>query len=233
MGEQIRIEQFEHKGDFGGYLALPESGSGPGIVLIQEIFGVNAGIRTLCDSWAAKGFVTLAPDLFWRVEPGVELDSHQESGWKKAVELAGQFDTDAGVKDIAAAIRAVRARPECTGKVGVMGFCIGGLMTYLAATRTDADACSSYYGGSIQNYLGEQHAIGKPLLLHIGTDDEYIDKDARAAIHAALDPNPHATVYDYPGARHAFARVGGEHRIEEAAQLADARTLELFKLHLG
>jgi carboxymethylenebutenolidase len=233
MGETIRIEQFDHSGEFMGYLATPASGRGPGVVVIQEIFGVNAGIRAICDAWAEKGFVALAPDIFWRLEPGVELDPLTEEAWTRGIQLMQQFSMDNGVKDIAAAIRALRSRPECTGKVGVTGYCMGGLLTFLAATRTDADAAASYYGAGTDKFVNEQHGIGKPLIIHLAMEDEYIPADAQAAIHAALDGNPHVTVYDYPGTQHAFARVNGAHRDEEAAKLAEERTLAFFREHLA
>lgn len=233
MGETVQIEQFDQGGAFTGYLALPSSGRGPGIVVIQEIFGVNAGIREMCDDWAAKGFVALAPDIFWRQKPGVQLDPSKPDDWKEAIELMTATSLDDAVKDIEAAIRALRARPECTGKVGVIGYCMGGLLTYLAATRTDTDASVSYYGGNTDKFLHEKHGISRPLMINLATEDQYIDKDAQAAIHRELDDHPLVTIYDYPGTDHAFARKGGEHRDEAAAQLSEERALAFFRQHLS
>jgi carboxymethylenebutenolidase len=228
MGEWTTIEAIDESGDFEGYLA----GSGAaGIVVIQEIFGVNAGIRAMCDDWAGKGFMALAPDLFRRIEPRIDLTDRSEGEWKAAFGYMQKFNVDAGVRDVEAAIRALRAR-GCA-KVGVVGYCLGGKMAFLAATRTDADATVSYYGGGIDALLGEAHAIARPAMLHLAVEDEYIDRDAQAKIHAQLDGHPKVEIHDYPGVQHAFARVDGVHRDDAAADLADGRTLAFFKQHLG
>ena len=228
MGEWIKVETLDGSGSFGGYLA---GGGGPGIVVIQEIFGVNAGIRVMCDDWAAQGYTAFAPDLFWRLEPEVQLTDKTEAEWKHAFGLMQKFDTDAGMRDVEASIRALRGR-GCS-KVGVVGYCLGGKIAYLAATRTDADASVAYYGGGIDQLLGEAHAISRPLMLHLGLEDEHIGADARAAIHAALDGNARVAIHEYAGARHAFARVDGVHRDEAAADLADGRTRDFFAANLG
>lgn len=233
MGEWIDIQALDGAGSFKGYLATPASGKGPGIVVVQEIFGVNAGIRKMCDDWAAQGFTALAPDLFWRIAPGIELTDKTEAEWQKAFDCYNKFNVDAGIRDIEATIRTLRTHPASTGKVGVVGFCLGGLLAYLTATRTDADASVGYYGGGIHEKLNESHAIANPLLLHIAEEDRFISKEAQAKIHAELDSHPKVTLYDYPGVDHAFARVDGEHRDEAAAQLANGRTLEFFRKHLG
>jgi carboxymethylenebutenolidase len=234
MGERIEVQALDGQGSFGGYLARPQgNGAAPGIIVIQEIFGVNAGIRSMCDDWAAQGFVAFAPDLFWRIEPGIELTDKSEAEWSRAFELFNAFDVDAGVRDIEASIRSVRAHPACSGKVGVVGFCLGGKMAYLAATRTDADASVGYYGVGLDALTGEAHAIARPLMLHIAQEDKFVDKAAQAAIHAALDGHAKVTLHDYAGVDHAFARVDGEHRDEAAAELANERTLAFFREHLA
>lgn len=232
MGERIEIKAIDGSGSFGGYLALPAGGKGPGIVVIQEIFGVNAGIRQMCDDWAAQGYVAFAPDLFWRIEPGIELTDKSEAEWKRAFELFGLFNVDKGIEDIEASIRAVRARPECSGKVGVVGYCLGGLLAYLTATRTDSDATVSFYGVGIQDRLNESHAIAKPLLMHIARQDKFVPPEAQAKIHEGLAGNSHVTLYDYD-ADHAFARVDGTDRVEACAQEANARTAAFFRQHLA
>lgn len=232
MGERIEVQARDGSGSFGGYLATPAGGKGPGIVVVQEIFGVNAGIRSMCDDWAAQGFVAFAPDLFWRIEPGIELSDRIEAEHQQAFELFGKFDVDKGIEDIEASIRAVRARPECTGKVGVVGFCLGGLLAYLAATRTDSNATVSYYGVGIQDRLGESHAIANPLLMHIARRDRFVPPEAQAKIRAELGANPHVALHDYD-ADHAFARVDGTTRVEACAQEANARTLAFFRQHLS
>ena len=232
MGERIEVAARDGSGSFGGYLAKPAGGRGPGILVIQEIFGVNAGIRSMCDDWAAQGFVAFAPDLFWRIEPGIELTDKSEAEWQRAFELYGQFDVDKGIEDIEASIRAVRARPECSGRIGVVGYCLGGLLAYLSATRTDSNATVGYYGVGIQDRLGESHAIANPLMLHIATQDKFVPPDAQAKIRAELGANPHVTLHDYD-ADHAFARLDGTSRVEACAQAANARTLAFFRQHLA
>lgn len=229
MGERIEVKALDDSGDFSGYLALPAGGNGPGIVVVQEIFGVNAGIRQMCDEWAAKGYVAFAPDLFWRIEPGIELSDHVEAELQRAFQLFGEFDVDKGILDIEASIRAVRARSS--GKIGVVGYCLGGLLAFLTATRTDSDATVSYYGVGIQDRLNESHAIAKPLLLHIAKQDKFVPPEAQAKVHEGLAGNSHVTLYDYD-ADHAFARVDGTDRVESCAQEANARTEAFFAEHL-
>ncbi|MBB4633071.1 dienelactone hydrolase family protein [Sphingosinicella soli] len=233
MGETIRIETLDGADTFSGYLATP-SGSGPfpGIVVIQEIFGVNAGIRAMCDDWAKAGFIALAPDMFWRLQPDVDLSDKTKAEWEEAFGLMKRFDIDAGIRDIEASLRAVKGLADSNGKVGVVGFCLGGRMAYLSATRTDSDASVAYYGGGIDQYLGEAHAIARPVLLHFAEDDGFIDKAAQAKIRDALSDHGRVTLHFYPGVDHAFARVDGMHRDNAAATLANGRTLDFFRAHL-
>jgi carboxymethylenebutenolidase len=155
MGETIAIKTPD--GDFTAYLARPEADNAPAIVVIQEIFGVNQVMRDVTDDFAAKGFVAICPDLFWRIEPGIDITDQSEAEWKRAFELFNAFDVDAGVKDIAATIAQVRTLPGVNGKVGAVGFCLGGLLAFLTATRTDADASVAYYGVGIENRVGGEH----------------------------------------------------------------------------
>ena len=160
-------------GNFGGYLASPASGHGPGVVVIQEIFGVNDVVRQICDYHAARGRFALAPDLFWRLEPGVQLTDKTQEDWGKAFGLMQRFDADKGVVDIQASIRHLREVPGCSGKIGTVGYCLGGQLAFLSATRTDTDAAVGYYGVNIQNRLDEAGKIKKPLMLHIAGKDQY------------------------------------------------------------
>ena len=184
-----------------------------------------------CDRWAEAGYSAYALDLFWRVEPGVELDPDVPEQFQKALALMNQFDRDKGIADIEATIQ--KARAESGGKVGVVGYCLGGLLGYLAATRTDADASVGYYGVMIDQMLGESHAIANPLMLHIPTADHFVGPEAQAAIHAGLDDHPKVTLHDYQGLDHGFAAEMGNRRNEEGAHLADGRTEAFFKEHLG
>ena len=220
-------------GAFEAYVATPAKTPAPALVVIQEIFGVNPGMRQICDELAADGFLAVCPDLFWRFEPGLQLSDHSEADWKKALDFYTRYDLDAGVRDIAATITAARGLPESTGKVGVMGFCLGGLMTYLSAARTDLDAAVSYYGGSTETHLEEARKVHRPLMLHLAEEDEFITKDAQKSIRGALGGRPGVTIYSYPGRHHAFARPGGDHYDAADAATANGRTREFFTAHLS
>lgn len=230
--ETVTIAAKDGSGDFSAYLSKPESGNGPAIVVIQEIFGVNAGLRTMCDRWAAAGYVAICPDLFWRQEPGVDLTDQTEEEWQKAFALYNGFDVDKGIEDIAATIDFIRGHGRSTGKVGAVGYCLGGLLAYLTATRTDADASVSYYGVGIQDKLDEAAKITRPLMLHIAGKDEFVDAAAQAAIHDGLDGHAQSTLYDYPEADHAFSRINGQHYREDDATRANERTAAFFADHL-
>ena len=228
----IRIETLEGEGGFDAYAAEPEGAPRAAIVVIQEIFGINEGIRRKCDRWAAKGYLALAPDLFWRLEPGVQLDPDVPDQFKRALGLMQQFDQDQGVVDIEATIRAARARLGERGKVGVVGYCLGGRLAYMAAARTDADASVGYYAVGLPDILHEKNAIARPLMLHIAGADHFVDDAAREAMHEALDDHPKVVLHDYPGEDHGFAAEMGKRRSEEAARLADGRSEEFFDRHL-
>lgn len=220
-------------GTFSGYLAKPDgAGPFPAIVVIQEIFGVNAVMRDICDGLAEDGYLALSPDLFWRIEPGIDITDQSEAEWAKAFELFNAFDVDKGMVDVQATIDAARKLPGANGKVGAVGYCLGGQLAFLTATRTNADAAVGFYGVNLQNRTDEASNISKPLMLHIAGKDEFVPTDAQAAIHAGLDANANVTLHDYPERDHAFARVGGAHYDKDDADLANKRTQEFFKTHL-
>lgn len=230
MSENIRIHQLEGDSDFGAYVARPKGEAKAAIVVIQEIFGVNAGIRRKCDLLAEQGYLAVAPDLFWQLEPGVELDPDIEPQFKKALDLMEKFDQDEGVRDIEATIK--WARSQGCGKVGAVGYCLGGRLAFMTAARTDSDASVGYYAVGIDNLLDEKHAIANPLMLHIPTEDGFVDKDTQQAMHDGLDDHPKVTLHDYEGMDHGFATQFGERRDDAAAELADRRTMEFFAEHL-
>ena len=232
MSETVGISTLGHDGSFSAYCARPAGEPRAAIVVIQEIFGVNAGIRRKCDRLAADGYLALAPDLFWRLEPGIVLDPDVEPEFQRALELLGQFDQDKGVADLEATIRHAR-NALGTRKVGVVGYCLGGRLAYMVAARTDADASVGYYAVALPELLREKHAIAHPLMLHIAGDDGYVPPEAQAAIHAGLDDHPKVTLHDYPGEDHGFATEIGARRSEAAANLADSRTAAFFAEHLG
>ena len=230
-GETVTIKGADDS--FSGYLARPKSGRGAGVVVIQEIFGVNSWVRQVADGLAGQGYFALAPDLFWRIERNVQLTDKSQAEWEKAFALYQKFNVDSGVKDIQAAIDTLRKTQGVNGKVGAVGFCLGGLLAYLTATRTNADASVGYYGVSIEERLAEAKNIKKPLMLHIAGKDAYVKPEAQKKIMDALGKNKLVAIHLYAEQDHAFARDGGEHYDKKAAELAGKRSLDFFKKHLG
>ena len=223
-------------GDMNAYLAVPATTPKAAVLVVPEIFGLNEGIRRKCDGWARQGYLAVAIDIFWRFAPGVELNPDIEADLNEAFGYFQRYDADDGVIDIETAIKAIRAgldgQPP-VDKVGLVGYCLGGRLAYMAATRTDIDCAVGYYGVMIETMLGESHAIANPLMLHIPTADHFVGPDAQAAIHAALDAHPKVTLHDYVGLDHGFAAEMGNRRHDEGAQLADGRTAAFFATHLG
>jgi carboxymethylenebutenolidase len=239
MSRQLTIHVPD--GSFACYVARPPSGAAPApvIVVIQEIFGVNAGIRGIADSYAAKGYIAVCPDLFWRAAPGLDLSESSAGDWARGFALYSAYDLQRGVADIAATVAAARGLDGASGKVGVTGYCLGGLLTFLAAAdpATDAaaaaDAFVAYYGGATEKYLDRASRIQRPLLYHLAGEDEYIGKLAQATIHVVLDRHEQVELHDYPGRNHAFARPGGSHFHAADAALANGRSDAFFQRHLA
>jgi len=159
-------------GAWGAYIAPPKDLPAPAVVVLHEVFGVNADIRKTCDEMAEQGFLAIAPDLFWRQEPGVDLGVTSESDWQHGLRLYQAFDREAGAKDVKSTVEFVTRLPECTGKVAVMGFCLGGLMTFLTAVRYGVDAAVVYHGGDTEKYLDELNGLLGPMIMHLGEEDE-------------------------------------------------------------
>lgn len=229
-------------GDFGAYVAEPSGPPRGAIVVIQEIFGVNAVMRAIADDYAMRGYVACAPDLFWRIEPGVALTDQSEAEWQKAFSLYSRFDVAKGVVDIAATIAFLRARYG--RKTGAVGYCLGGLLAFLTAARTDSDASVAFYAVGAEGFLGELPDIRKPLLMHIAEKDKFVPPEAQTKILAAIAARSGAasaeatggasvTAYVYPGCDHAFARIGGEHFDAAAATLANQRSADFFTKWVG
>lgn len=229
----IEIETLAGEGHFQAYVARPAGTARAAIIVIQEIFGINEGIRRKCDHWAEKGYLAIAPDLFWRLQPGVQLDPDVPEEFQAALELMGRFDQDQGVADLEASIRAARKQLGRNGKVGCVGFCLGGRLAFMTSARTDVDASVGYYAVGLEDILHERSAIAKPLMLHIAGADHFVGPETQAAMHQALDEHPLATLHDYPGEDHGFAAEIGKRRSAEAAELADSRTEAFFKEHLA
>jgi carboxymethylenebutenolidase len=220
-------------GRFSAYLSLPANAAGKlsGIVMMQQIFGANAEMRGFTDDYAAQGYVAICPDLFWRLEPGVQIDPLAPDGFQKAVAYAPRFDADQGVDDLKVALAFLRAHPACNGRVGTVGYCLGGLLAYLMAARSDADCNVGYFGVGIEKRLGEAANVRKPLLLHIPENDRHCLPEAQAQITAALTGR--ADLVSYPGADHAFNRVGAKSYNRDVTALADDRTANFLRRHLG
>jgi carboxymethylenebutenolidase len=231
MGDRITIEG-QH-GTFDAYIAQPKITPAATVVVLQELFGVNADIRKTCHELAEQGFIAVAPDLFWRQEPGVDLSVTSEADWQHGLRLYQAYDRDAGVRDIKATLNAAAKLPECTGKIAVQGYCLGASMTFLTAVRGQVNAAVAYHGADTEKHLGEADNLSAPLLMHLGEEDEFISKAAQAQIKAALAGKPNATVCSYPGQHHAFARHNGAHYDAAAATLANGRTAEFLHRHLG
>jgi len=232
MSDTVSISTLAGDCSFLAYCARPEGEPRAAIVVIQEIFGVNEGIRRKCDKFAAEGYLALAPDLFWRIEPGVELDPDVPEDLQRAFGLMGQFDQDQGVADIEATIKHAR-NALSVKKVGAVGYCLGGRLAYMVAARTDANASVGYYAVGIDNLLREKHGIAHPLMLHIAGNDGYVPLAVQQAMHEGLDDHPKVALHDYPGEDHGFATEMGDRRSAEAAELADSRTAAFFAEHLG
>ena len=231
MNERIAIEGRD--GVFGAYIARPKASPAPAVIVLQELFGVNADIRKTCDELAEQGFIAVAPDLFWRQEPGVDLSVTSEPDWQHGLRLYQAYDRDAGVTDIKDTIDAVRGLSECNGKVALLGYCLGALMVFMTAVRNDGiDAAVWYHGADTEKYLGEIDGLHAPILMHLAEEDEFISKAAQAEIKAALAKKPNATVYSYPGQSHAFSRHNGKHYNAAAAHLANGRTSEFLDRQL-
>jgi carboxymethylenebutenolidase len=223
-----RISINGRNGTFRAYIARPEVAPAPAVIVLQEVFGVNADIREKCDELAEQGFIAIAPDLFWRQEPGIDLGVRSEADWQHGLRLYQAYNRDEGVKDIKDTIDTVTKMPECTSKIAVLGYCLGALMVFLTAVRHRVDAAVAYHGGDTEKYLGEVDGLHASLLMHLAEEDEFISKPAQVAIKAALADKPNATVYSYPDQCHAFSRHNGAHYNAKAAALANGRTSEFL-----
>ncbi|WP_413704252.1 dienelactone hydrolase family protein [Pseudomonas sp. Pseusp16] len=233
MGEFIDIQTLDKEQTFRGYLAVPASGKGPGVVLGQEIFGVNANMRAVADLYAEEGYVVLVPDLFWRLERNVDL-GYTEEDFTKAIDLFQRMDVDLAVRDIAASLAKLESLDQVEGDgLGYVGFCMGGKLAYLTATRTRAACSVGYYGMGIEEYLDEVDEVTGRLVLHFAENDAYCGVEARSKISAALKGNKAAEIYTYPNVDHAFARVGSDHFDKPAALMAHERTIAALKREIG
>jgi carboxymethylenebutenolidase len=229
MGEWVEIAGPD--GAFKSYVARPSGTPKGAVVVVQEIFGVNAVMRGKADWLARESFLAVAPDLFWRIKPGIDLTDQSEAEWKEAFGYMNALDKNASVTDVQAALTWARSQSVC--KAGVMGYCMGGYIAFLAAARTDSDATVAYHGGGIHTALGEAGGIKKPLMLHNPMKDSFIPVEALNTIRDTLSSNPLVTVHEYAEQDHAFTREGGKHYDAEATKIADARTVAFFEASLA
>lgn len=232
MAETVRIPTFDGKASFPAYVVRPSGTPKGAIIVVQEVFGVNPGIRKKAARWASLGYLAVAPEVFWRQAEGIDLDSDVPEEFQQAIRHMMAHDFDLGIQDIEATIRWIR-REAGVSKVGLVGYCMGGKVAYQAATRTDIDASVGYYGVGIDQMLNESHAIARPLMLHVPTADGFVPPEAQKAMHEGLDGNPHVTIHDYEGLDHGFAAEDGVRRNDIAAQLADGRTEKFFAANLA
>lgn len=232
MTTNTQIPTLDGNDTIPAYVVQPKGTPRGAIIVQQEIFGIDSGILKKCQDWADRGYLAVAPDTFWRQQPGVELSADQPEQFNEAIGFMMQHDFDLGIRDIEAVIHWIRKEANVP-KVGLVGFCMGGRIAYMAATRTDIDASVGYYGVMIDQMLGEKNAIANPLMLHIPTADHFVPAEAQAAIHAGLNDHPRVTLFDYEGLDHGFAAEIDSRRDEAAATLADERTTAFFAEHIG
>lgn len=227
--EYVQLAENE---DYKGLLGIPDQTPAGGLIIIQEIFGINHVMQELVERYTSLGFLTLCPDLFWRFEPGIVLDDRKEEDWAQASKYYQAFSEDQGIHDLKLALSYLKTHELCTGKVGTMGFCLGGKLAYLMATRSNADCNVSYYGVGIQNNLDESASIKSPILCHLAEKDGFVPSAAQTEIMGHFEDNDLVTTHQYPRVDHAFARVGGANYSEQAANEANQRSLDFLRANL-
>jgi carboxymethylenebutenolidase len=228
--ETIKIKSDDGK-EFSGYLARPEKGTGPGLIVVQEIFGVNSHIRDVADLYAREGFVVLAPDVFWRAQPDIQL-GYDAKDMAKGMELYQKSDFNQLVSDISDAISTLHNLPGVEDKVGVVGYCMGGNLAYRLAAQGKVDAAVSYYGGGIDHLLDLAKGIKCPLLLQLAGEDDHMPLAAIDKIKKATEDNKNITIYTYPGAHHGFNCDQRPAYDRKSAMLAYSRSAAFFHKYL-
>ena len=229
----ITIQATDGSGSFSAYLLEPKTKPAGVVVLIQEIFGVNQAMRDTAAWVADTGFIAICPDLFWRIEPGIDITDKSEAEWKQAFELFNKFDQAKGIEDLKATVAAARKLSGANGKVGTMGYCLGGRLAFMMAEQSDADVNISYYGVGLDNLLGDLSKVSKPLIVHIADQDEFFPPEGRAKVVEAAKGSKLVHSYVYPNADHAFARVNGVHWDGRSAAIANGRSAEALVAALG
>ncbi|MDX1921530.1 MAG: dienelactone hydrolase family protein [Alphaproteobacteria bacterium] len=230
----FNIEIQSHDGKtFGAYLAKANKANAPVLLVIQEIFGVNESMRAMCDNWAREGYHAICPDIFWRQQPGVELTDKTPAEWQQAIAYMNGMDLELCLKDLQSTLKQARAMPGTNGRIGTMGFCLGGKLAYLMAARSDANCNISYYGVGLTELLNEVPNIKNPLLMHFAENDKYLNGDALQNVRDAVAKNPRIESYVYAGVEHAFSRINGEHFDADAAKKAFERSTKFLDVNLS
>jgi len=220
-------------GRMAAHVALPDRTPVGAVIAIMEIWGVNDTMRHHAQEFADAGFVCLVPDLFWRQEPGVELSDRSEADKQKAFDLYYEFDYDLGVQDMEDTAAFLKTLPECNGRIGAVGYCLGGKLCYLMCCRTDIDCAVAYYGTYIEHNISEAKNLHRPFMLHMAMKDRWVQAEVNALLERRLGPLPGVTIHKYPEADHAFARIGGIPYRKAEADEALAHSLRFFREHLA
>lgn len=218
-------------GSFEGWLSTPASGRGPGLVLLAEIYNANHWVRGVCERYAAQGYVVMAPDLYWRQAPGQYLDYTPEDQ-QRGRALAAEMDLGLFVEDLKASADWLRARPECTGRVGTVGYCLGGKLVWIGLANKAVDAGVAYYAVQLADFLDDAKRIDAPIMMHFGSLDHRVPPDLYAKIQESLAGKPDASTFWYEGADHGFDRNGYPPHHPEASGLAGQRTRDFLAKHL-
>lgn len=227
----MQIAATDGSGNFEAYVVAPKGTPAGAVVLIQEIFGINDAMRAQAQWVADLGFSAVCPDLFWRIEPGVQLTDKTDAEWQRAFGLMNAFNHDKGIEDLKATLAAARLLPGCNGRAGTMGFCLGGRLAFRMAIESDADLNISYYGVALDGLIGRMDRITKPLICHVADRDQYFSAEGRAALDQAASRIHQVKLYHYE-ADHAFARPNGIHWQALAATIANGRSAEALAQHL-
>lgn len=226
--QKMMIKAADGSGEFAAFVYEPEKKPAGAVVVIQEIFGVNDALRATCAQIAAMGFFAIAPDLFWRQEPGVDITDKTKAEWDKAFALMNGFDQDKGTEDLITTLEAARELPGANGKAGTIGFCLGGRLAVMMAIRSDADVNISYYGVGLDSLVPDFEEISAPLIIHIAEKDEFSKPEIVEKVLDAADENDWIDAFVYPEVMHAFARVDGVHYDARAATIANGRSAEVL-----
>jgi len=230
-GETVNI-QAKAGGEFEAWLAIPESGRGPGLILLGEIYNANQWVRSVAARYAAEGYLVLAPDLYWRQEPRQYLPYTPE-GQQRGRALGAAMDLPLFIEDLRTCADWLRRRPDCMGHIGTIGFCLGGKLVWLGLSHHVVDAGVAYYPVQLADHLDDAKTIDGPLMMHFGSLDHRVPRDLYERICGSLVSKPHAYTYWYEGADHGFARDGYSPHHPAAAALAGQRTLDFLRQHLG